>query len=197
MERINRVEIAIYDANGELVRRLAPGSSDIIVHSASFSSNPFMISGSNQLVIRDAQGWEIGRWDGDNTGGASVFSGPYTVHVVTTDVSGNEYILDSPIDVVTSNTLAVNNLTIRYLAGSVRIMAALNNAQSASVRIYNINAELVRKYAVIQANALDVTWDLKTSSGKAAAHGVYVAVIEVKDANTGYLTRRIEKIAVK
>lgn len=195
--RANRVEIALYDSNGEMVRRLPAGSSDVIVHSISYSSNPFMVNGSNLLIIRDAQGWEIGRWDGDNTGGTSVYSGPYTIHVETTDGAGNKYVLDVPLDIVTTNSLAINNLTVRYLTGAVRIVASLSNAQSATVRIYNINSELVRKYSVNQPNTLDVIWDLKSTSGQTCAHGVYLAIIEVKDANTGYAARRIEKIAVK
>jgi len=156
-----------------------------------------MVNGSNLLVIRDSQGQEIGSWDGDNTGGTSVYSGTYTVHVETTDGSGNKYIVDSPLDVITTNSLAVNNLTIRYLTGAVRIMAGLNNAQWTEVRIYSINAELVRRYHEEQTNNLDITWDLKTTSGQRAANGIYIAVIQIKDSNTGYISMRTEKIAVR
>ena len=194
---VNKVEISIYDANGEVVRKLADGRSNTIVHFIGYSSNPYMVNGSNLLIIRDTLGQQIGSWDGDNSGGTSVYSGTYTVHVETTDNAGNKYVLDTPIDVLTSNSLLVNNLTVRYLPGAVRIVADLSNAQWAEVKIYNINSELVKRFRVEPANALDITWDTKTTSGQKAARGIYVAVIEIKDANTGYIGRRMEKIALR
>jgi flagellar hook assembly protein FlgD len=196
----NRVHVSVYDSNGETVATMLPGGSDLIVHSFTYSSNPFTDNGSNILNIYDSNGHSFAQWDGKNTGGSVVPGGVYFVHVVTTDPSGNTYVVDQPLDII---SVGVNSMQGFFMHDNGRnggyiIQAQVATAEWVKIRIYNLAGEYVKGFtADAVSGQFSFNWNERTTSGAMAACGIYVVVIEVKDGPTGYVERRIEKLYIK
>jgi flagellar hook assembly protein FlgD len=176
---------------------LDPSRSYIVIHSFSFSDNPFRVNGTNQLVIYDAGGAVINIWDGKDGSGVIVLSGTYTVQVRTKDKDGNEFTVNKILDIVADNSYDVS-VKVYYSASDMTIFGDAVNAQDFSIKIYNIKGELIiSRRLQTAANKYSMIWDMRTAGGNKAAHGMYVVVAEFKDSKTGIITRKFEKMAVK
>jgi flagellar hook assembly protein FlgD len=194
--RPDKIDITVYDSTGVVIKQLPEAWDSGVIHTAALSSNPFHANGVNILTISDADGNTIGQWDGKNLSGKVVIPGVYTIRIKTTDKDGNEYVLDKNVDVISESSVSVNNFRIIYGSTSIRIRATITDADRATLRIYNMGAELVKEFAINDPGNTDIHWDKKSSSGKKAVNGLYVAVLEYRDVKTGYAGRIIEKIAV-
>jgi flagellar hook assembly protein FlgD len=191
------VNIDVFDSRGEKVIWLGQAMSREIVHDPQLSVNPLRANGTNKVVITDSLGGVIGTWDGKDGTGKIVFSGTYTLQIKTKDSSGNEYIVNRIIDVIAENTYSID-VKIYYGDGFISIFGGAVNTSWIKIRIYNINAELIAQAdAQVLGGAYNYAWDLRTTSGSKAAYGLYIVVVEFKDSNTGVVSRKIEKLAVK
>jgi flagellar hook assembly protein FlgD len=168
-----------------------------VVHDPHLSVNPLHANGINMLVITDSTGAVIGIWDGKDSSGRIVFPGTYTVQVKTKDEDGNEYIVNRYVDVITETT-AHADVKVVYGAGFITIFGAAQNTGGLTIRIYNIKGEMIKKAGVlVSGGTYSLTWDMRTTSGNKTANGIYAVVVEFKDINTGIISRKIERIAVK
>jgi hypothetical protein len=188
------VEITIFDSRGEIVRNLPNAMTADAVHGFSISSDPFKADGQALLQITSDAGGNIGVWDGKSSSGAVVSTGMYMIKVKSTDKTGNEYLVIKVFSVILEVAGRIEALHMNYAKNYIRITGTTVNAEWIKAKIYNINAEVIKTY---ELDALDFTWDLKTASGKNAASGIYVLLIEIKDMDTKRLIKKFEKIYIK
>ncbi len=193
----NTVRITIYDINGEAVRELAVSYSSVIVQNFIFSVSPFRANGINRLYMRNTSGEIIGDWDGKDKYGIMSATGRYLVVVRTTDKNGNEFISEKHIDLVAESSASIVNTAIFMKPGSIEFEADAVNAEWVRVKIYNIGGEIIKNVPSVLSPRLKAVWDKKSASGRSVSNGIYIIVIEYKDANSGIISRKFEKVAVK
>jgi len=193
----NRIEITIYDNNGFEVIKLSESYSQIIVHNINFSQNPYHANGVNVLYIRNDIGQVIGTWNGKNKNGDMARIGTYVVQVKTFDRNNNEYVIQKVLDLVV-DLYGEIGVKVYYAEANVRIFGTAKDIEWVKIKIYNIAGELIKTFnPVVSGGSVDVTWDLKTTSGNNAGRGIYILAIEYKDKNTGIILKKFEKLAVR
>jgi len=186
----NIIQIVIYDTTGQIIRTLSETKDTIAPNNFSFSESPFIADGSNVLDIIDNSGNIIGVWNGRNDNGNMVYPGTYRVKVT---INSSNYIIKD-ITVVAEDLLASAQVQVRY--SSNNIMFFINaNARWGKVKIYNISAELI-KIIYPASGAGNAVWDITTSGGKKVSKGLYVAVIELTNPDTGAAIHKLTKLAV-
>jgi len=168
-----------------------------VVHDLVFSQDPFHVTPSGQLVIRNAEGDVLGTWNGKDTSGLTVSTGVYTVVAGTVDINGAEFIYTENIDVIVDAPNNISALSIYVDPSFVQIDGSAVNLEWYRIKIYNIKGELVKNYFPTDVSSISYAWDMKTQSGDRASFGLYVAVIEYKDATTGLISRKVEKFVIK
>ncbi len=183
------VQIVIYDSTGQVVRTLASTKDTDIVHNFSFSKTPFIADGTSILDIIDMNGNIIGGWNGRDDNGNMVFPGTYRVKVTT----NNQYFVIKDIAVVAEDPLAGAVVQVRYSKASTGFFIGAA-ADWERVKIYNIKGELIKTLYPEGANSAE--WDMTTAKGAKASHGIYIAVIELKNKTTGNSLHKLAKIAV-
>jgi flagellar hook assembly protein FlgD len=194
----NTIEITIYDSRGEVVKKLGSFKYVDIIHTFTFSENPFRANGVKFVQIIDANKNVLGVWNGKDESGYMVLSGTYFVKVKTIDKEGNEYIVIQILTVLIEDTYSIKDLKILYNKDGIRIIAGIENIEWMNIKIYNLYGELIKRINPENLGSnLDLLWDKKSASGKKVSDGIYILVFEFKDKNTGIVNRKIDRITVK
>jgi hypothetical protein len=193
----NRIEITIYDSSGFEVIKLPSAQSQIIIHNFTFSQNPFRTNGTNILYIRNDVGQTIGSWDGKNKYGDMAKIGTYIVEVKTFDKNNNEYVVQKTLDLIVDLSSDVG-IKVYYADTNIKISGIAKNINWIKIKIYNIAGELIKILdPVISGDNIEIIWDKKTTSGNNASTGIYIITMEYKDKDTGIISRKFEKLAIK
>jgi hypothetical protein len=199
--RIYRMEVTIYNAAGEAVRRLAqtlsdPGPAGLTgVTLTSSVIQPGALGGTipTQLGIALSSGTTI-TWDGRADNGTVVATGRYFVEVHVSDGQGGDQQITHAVTVEGKDgKTGAGIVTTDFNALSATDPIATFNATGAGVtalrlRVYTAAGELV--VPPVQGPPGSVTFD-----GRTVASGLYFAVVEVLDAQ-GLLTTNILKLSV-
>jgi fimbrial isopeptide formation D2 family protein len=204
---LSNVEVDIYNEAGEVVRKLFnvianPTTSNMT--NVTLSSTVMQPNVNNlqnapttsllQILVQDTNAPVTLTWDGTANSGTYVTPGIYEIEVhwtngngTTTDITRTILVLPnagvSGIAVAKPNILnAANGMTTTFDAMGVA------NASSLKVKIYTIAGELVQSFA---SGTLTAPWN---ASGMAS--GIYIACVEVDNANGGVVNQQRLKILV-
>ncbi len=201
---LSKIEIDIYNSAGEVVRHLydfVDDSSSTQMTNVTLGSNvikPGSVSPGEpstvQILAQTSSAPVTVVWDGTADGGGWVTPGEYQVEVhwnngsgSTTDITRSVLVLSN--NGITGNVVArpnvlntVNGFTTTFDASGVQ------NASSIKVNIYTIAGELVQN--MTSASGMPVQpW-----SPVGLASGIYLANVEVHNANGGVVNRQFVKV---
>jgi flagellar hook assembly protein FlgD len=196
----------VYNESGELIRTLYHVVSDPVgssMDNVTLSANAFRpsLTGSNSsgsniatILIETSATPVTLTWDGTNNSGSIVTPGVYTIEVhwnngsgQTSDITREIVVMPGPgvsgIVVARPNVLnAANGMTTTFDA------TGISNASSLRVRIYTVAGERVQ---TILSSTPTTTW-----SAVGLASGIYIANVEVDDANGGVVSHPFVKILI-
>jgi len=204
---LSSVEVDIYNGAGEIVRKLynvVDNSTDsnmtnVILSTQLLRPNPSNIPSSPtasqlQILVQDTISPVTLTWDGTDNSGTYVTPGQYEIQVhwtngsgTTTDITRTIMVLPAPgvsgIVAAIPNVLGgKNGTTTTFNAGGVL------NASSLKVKIYTLAGELVQSFV---SGTTTATWN---ASG--IASGIYIANVEIDNANGGVVNQQRLKILV-
>jgi uncharacterized repeat protein (TIGR01451 family) len=198
------VDVRVYNGSGESVRVLADGLAGTgtltgDVHLSHDVIQPSYGTGNTnqQVTLTLADGTTL-VWDGRDRTGMIVPNGQYFIEVRTSDGKGGEIVLvrevtvrHGPLDLVDGVFLAAPNVVGWDTDRVLFTVSGASRAFTLRVRIYDTAGELVK---VLQGpqGANEVEW---TFPGRRPASGLYVAVVEARDAS-GAFERKALKILV-
>jgi hypothetical protein len=142
----------------------------------------------------------IAQWDGKDSQGNPVPMGFYHVIVTQTFTDGSQVQLQNsvywgdhaPIAAVILQA-APNWVTV---GGTIQLTAQVDgNPVNASgvVKIYSLSGELLRQLDLAGGRGI---WDLTNLQGGSVASGIYLVVLDTKDAN-GNPARKVIKVGIK
>jgi flagellar hook assembly protein FlgD len=194
------VEMNIYNAAGELVRRIR--KDDAALPGKIMLNVPDLLTEIPADVGYGENLDEYFVWDGKSQEGIAVSNGVYEVQIVMMTGKGSMF--------ESSKTVSLLRTVARYLNGFMILpnpgygmdtlitfkwtFASGTETGRASVLIYNIAGELVRRLKGSLA-AGSISWDLKTSRGATVSPGLYTAVLEGRN-TAGYADIKTEKLAI-
>jgi uncharacterized repeat protein (TIGR01451 family) len=201
---IAKVEVNIFNEAGEIVRHLYGYMDDpenLSTMDVSFSTNLLQPTegtpvpgGTNVVHITSSAGMDL-QWDGKSDSGAIVANGHYEIEVHYVDGKGGESAVTRGIVVQSTNehgeevyakpnVLADGQTTTTVVIDSAR-------AYTLNVQLYDVAGELIKAFpGVMGAN--EVLLDVK-----GLASGLYIVVVELKDADGKFAGRKITKIVIK
>ena len=198
-----KVTALVYNEAGEIVRHLYsfmddPGLDGVMGVKLSTtvikpSSNP--VGGTpSQLSVMLSNGTTL-VWDGRSDSGSFVQGGQYFVEVHSADGQGGDTTVTEQVSVmgadVTGTVIAMPNI-LDKTKGNTTTTFTVNTPQTVTlkVNIYTIAGERV---AILegQAGQGTATWN---ASGLAS--GMYLAVVNAKDANGAFVSQQILKILI-
>jgi len=204
---LSSVEVDIYNGAGEIVRKLynvvdnatSSNMTNVILSTTLLRPNPSNIPSSPtasqlQILVQDTISPVTLTWDGTDNDGTYVTPGQYEIQVhwtngsgTTTDITRTIMVLPaagvSGIAAAIPNVLGgKNGTTTTFNANGVL------NASSLKVKIYTITGELVQSFVSGTTTAI---WN---ASG--IASGIYIAVLEIENANGGIVNQQRLKILV-
>jgi flagellar hook assembly protein FlgD len=199
---ITNVEADIYNSAGELVRKLYNVITDgkgttmtnVVLSSGVLSpgaSNPS--AASVTIFVQNTDTPVTLLWDGTNDESSYVSPGEYQIHIhctngdaSTTDIT--KTILVLPQSGSNGKVLAEPNEIKGSTTSTIFNGAAVNGASSLKVNIYTTSGELVQ---ALSSSLPAVGW---TPNGLAS--GIYIASVEVDNANGGLLSRQNVKVLI-
>ncbi len=197
--------ILIYNEAGEVVKHLYAYTSDpgsVGVASVQLSATviqpgPSSPGTPSDLTITLSNGTTV-VWDGTSDGGTYVQSGMYLVEVHTTDGTGGEETVVKQVTVNDRNTAQGEGTVTAWpnvLNGSGASWTTTFNSNSSlsltlNVSVYTVAGELVQKISG-PVGTNQATWN---ASGLAS--GIYLAVVDLTNANGYSMGRQIVKVAV-
>ena len=202
---IYKATILIYNEAGEVIRHLYaymddPGQGQVLSMELSTGVIKPGYSSSNgtpsQVSVILSSGTTV-VWDGKSDSGTYVQSGQYFIEVHTVDGQGGQATVVREISVQDANAHngiqrveAMPNVLNSTNGYATTLMSNTTMVLTLKARIYTTAGELM---AVVDGNAGTgwVKWD---ASG--VASGLYIAVVEERDAQGGLVSRQIQKIAV-
>jgi len=204
---LSSVEVDIFNGAGEVVRKLynvvanstTSNMTNVILSSTVLQPNANNVQNPStssllQILVQDSNAPVTLTWDGTNNLGTTVTPGQYQIEVhwtngdgTTTDITRTIMVLTntgvSGIVVAKPNILnATNGMTTTFNA------AGVTNASGLKVKIYTIAGELVQAFVSGTPTAI---WN---ASGLAS--GIYIANVEVDNANGGTINQERLKILV-
>ena len=198
---IAKVEVDVLNESGEVVRHLYGYEDDpanMSTMDVKFSTNLIrptdgvVAAGStNRVDITSSSGLDLS-WDGKSDSGAIVTNGHYFIEVHYVDGKGGDATVTQGIVVQSGNvrgdvvTAQPNVLTGGQTGTNLRIISAASYTLKA--QLYDLAGELIKKVTG-GAGTNDVYLDMK-----GLASGLYIAVVELTDANGKYAGRQITKI---
>jgi flagellar hook assembly protein FlgD len=199
------VELNIYNSAGEIVRSIRKEKT---VYTGSVSLNSlgdriiFLKEGGEATIKYGNNIGDYIMWDGKNQDGEIVSSGIYEVQVILKTKTGVVSEASKTVTVLREGKIYIKEVRAipnPYVAGSggkIRIEWELESAEEGEVeiRIYNVAGELIRRIEG-KLSAGSIEWDLKTEKKHYASRGIYIAVMEAKNAE-GYKDRKIIKLAI-
>lgn len=201
---IAKVEVDIFNEAGEIVRHLYGYEDDpanISTMDVKFSTNLLQPTngtpvpgGTNVVYITSSTGLNLA-WDGRSDSGAIVTNGHYDIEVHYVDGKGGESAITRGIVVQSGNvrtdvvTAQPNVLTGGQTATNLRIASATN--YTLKVQLYDVAGELIKKVSG-DTGKNGAYLDLR-----GLASGLYIAVVELVDANGKFAGRQITKLVIQ
>ena len=198
---IARIEVNIYNEAGEVVRHLygyADDPGNLSTMDVKFSTNLLQPTngtpvpgGTSVVYITSSTGLNL-VWDGRSDSGAIVTNGHYDIEVHYIDGKGGESAITQGIVVQSGNvrtnvvTAQPNVLTGGQTGTNLRIASVAS--YTLKVQLYDVAGELIKKVTGNQGEN-GVYLDMK-----GLASGLYIAVVELTDANGKFAGRQITKI---
>jgi uncharacterized repeat protein (TIGR01451 family) len=204
---LSNVEVDIFNGAGEIVRKLynvVDNASNSSMTNVTLSTNLLQPNASGvpsspmssllQIFVQDTNAPVTLTWDGTASSGTYVTPGTYSIEVhwtngngTTTDITRTIQVLPSTgvssIAVARPNVLDAKNGTITTFDAT-----GVLNAAGLKVKIYTIAGELVQ---TLQSSQATMTWNTS-----AMASGIYIASVEVDNANGGAVNDQRLKILV-
>lgn len=201
---VARVEVNVFNEAGEVVRHLygyADDPENLSAMDVSFSTNLLQPTegtpvpgGTNVVYITSTNGMRL-EWDGRSDSGAIVTNGHYDIEVHYIDGHGGESAVTRGIIVQSTNergeeVYAQPNV---LADGQTTTIVKIDSARgyTLTAQLYDVAGELIRTVAGdmgTNAVMLDV---------KGLASGMYIVVVELKDADGKFAGRQITKIAIQ
>jgi flagellar hook assembly protein FlgD len=206
---IATVAVNVYNSAGEVVRHLytlADNPLSSTMSNVTLSSNvitPGLATASSQasvtIMVQDSGSPVTLVWDGTGDVGSVVSPGVYQVEVVWNDGKGTSSQISKSILVMSGSNVAqivaknnvmnaTNGYTVKFDASGI------TNAYTVNASIYALSGELVTRKLMGVVGAQSVDWD--ASVNPKAASGLYVAVVEVLNAQGGTISTQRTKVLV-
>jgi hypothetical protein len=137
-------------------------------------------------------------WDGRGDGGAVVVGGHYEIEVHWTNGKGAEDVISRGI-LVEGGTAGIRGKVLAEpnvldASGNYQTVFKINQVtgMTLSVRVYDVAGELVGR------NVGPPGGNLVTYDGSGRASGMYIGVVELRDAVTGHFEgRQLSKLVIK
>jgi hypothetical protein len=194
--------VKIFDERGELIRTLCginqfKDPQPVSMSLSNFVHNPGGPGGTLSILVN---GSVIAAWDVRDKDGKIVPNSFYHINLVLNFSDGTQLIFTQDI-FLTPN---INGSAIQLVAGPniaaqgtiVRISASYGGIPADSrskIKIYTLDGEMVKALSITNGLTL---WDLTNSTNSGVASGLYLAVLDGVDVNTGNLVRKTIKIIV-
>jgi hypothetical protein len=203
---LSSVSVNIYNEAGEVVRKLytlvdtAMNSSMTNVALSGKYLQSSLVSGASQpatvqVLIQTTAGPVTLVWDGTNDKGSMVSSGEYQIEVHWNDGSGGTTDITRSIVVMAGGTVTQsvivkpNVLSPNTTMSPVFDATAVPGAASLKVSIYTMAGELARP---TMTGGTTLTW----SDATGLSSGLYIAVMEVRNAQGGVINVQRTKILI-
>jgi len=201
-----KVTVLIYNSAGEVVRHLYSFTDDpglATVNGVQLSTDVIKpgfgaptAGVPSQLTLNLGNGTTL-VWDGRSDSGSYVQSGEYFLEIHSQDGTGGDATVTKQVSVQEGNTgvgnivLEPNLVDLSKGSGAVTFMGPQTMGLTLGASVYTLAGELVTK--------VDGTPGTGTMGWNASglASGLYLAVVEVKDATGGLIQRQILKLLVK
>ncbi len=207
---LSNISANVYNSAGEVVRVLysvvdnpmgatmsnVKLSSDVLRPSLTASA-PTGSERSNQAtIVIETSGTPVTLiWDGTTNGGSLVTPGVYSIEVHWNNGSGETADISREIVVLSDSGVSAAAIARPNVLNKINGMSttfdarSVPNAYSIKVQIYTVTGELVK--TLTSGGAVETAWD---ASG--VASGIYVASVEIDDANSGVINRQRLKVLV-
>lgn len=198
-----RTQVTVYNSSGEAVRHLTDSLADLGTLSGSVTLSAQVISpsyngGANGSVTLVADSGLTAVWDGRADDGSIVTNGQYFLELRTTDGRGGESTVTREVNVLHGD-LKVDGpvrVTPNPAGGTfgTSVLFDVNTTAYLTLRVtlYTLAGELLGERIDGTPGAASATWDF---SNKKVASGLYLAVVELIDAQGGS-QKRVHKVAV-
>jgi hypothetical protein len=200
-----KIEVNVFNEVGEVVRHitaLVDDANDAQLTSMDLSTNVISLgtgdpSEPNQVIATLSTGTTF-VWDGRGDNGAAVVGGHYEIEVHWTNGKGTEDVISRGV-LVSGGTAGVRGKVQaepNVLDASVNYQTKFKINQvtgmTLSVRVYDVAGELVGR------NEGPLGGNFVTYDGSGRASGLYLGVVELRDAVTGHFEgRQISKFIIK
>jgi flagellar hook assembly protein FlgD len=196
------VRVSIYNAAGELVRRIEQS----YVPGAQVSlevEDVFHVSGGNNATTIKLGAAGTMKWDGKNSLGALVGSGIYEVSLEVKESTGLTMfstktitVLNESPGVIMSDVKFCPNPAYAYQDDGSLILIAWTGAATGkiTIRIYNTAGELAARIES-RIEKFFVDWDMTSPGGGRLAPDFYVAVVEA-ESTAGVTQKAVVKLAI-
>jgi flagellar hook assembly protein FlgD len=194
------VRVNIYNAAGELVRRLEQASVPGTQVSLEVEDVFHISGGSNATTIKLGDAGAM-QWDGKNSLGSLVSSGIYEISVEVKERNGYVVHSTKTITVLNESSGPIMSGVKFYpnpaVADATYVMRLAWTAAAPGkvvIRIYNMAGELVTRMESRMEN-LFADWDMSSQGGERLAPGFYAAVIDAVS-TSGEKQRTAIKLAI-
>lgn len=202
---ITDITANIYNSSGELIRTLlytVGEGTNAQMTNVNLSANVMNLGSTNsgaatllQILVNTSGTPVTLTWDGTNNTGTNVTPGTYTIQIhwdngegQTTDITRSVVVVSGGANgtvLAEPNVLESGSTLTTTFNGS-----GITNAWMLNVKIYTIAGELVRFIPGMPGNT-STQW---TATGMAS--GIYIAAVQVQNANGGVIENQLLKILV-
>ena len=204
---IAKVQVNIYNESGEVIKHLfayADDPGNMNLGNVVFSGNVIQPTlgtptpnGTGQLTLTFPNGTTV-TWDGTNDNGQIVTNGVYQVEIHWLDGTGGEQVISHNVTVergnnpsATGTVFAAPNI-INGNSGGTTVSVNSNLSLTLTAGVYDVAGELVKRPVTGQAGSGAVPVD---TSGLAS--GLYFVVVDLKDANGGFIQKQVTQIVIR
>jgi flagellar hook assembly protein FlgD len=208
---IATVSVKVYNSAGEVVRHLYmladnplnSTMSNVTLNPSPAVITPGLTTASSQpsvTILVQGTGTPVTLvWDGTGDAGSVVTPGVYQIEVVWNDGQGVSTEISKSVMVMSGNyvpqVVAFPNVLSDKNGYGVKFDASgITNAYTVNVSIYALSGELVRNKILGVTGVKNVSWD--ASVNPRVASGLYIAVVEVLNAQGGTISVQRTKVLV-